>query len=136
MHIAGVRHLILLALSSPHRKTPRLIFLSSVAAVGEYRGPSQMVSPGKEIEQIIVPEEPIDDPSIPFNQGYGQGKYVSERVIVKAVQAGLQATIVRVGQLSGVTTNGAWNLNEHVPIVLRSSIALGMIPNDFPVSVS
>ena len=72
---------------------------------------------------------------MPLDQGYGQGKYVSERVIVAAVQAGLRATVVRVGQLSGVSTTGAWSLSEHVPIMLRSSIALGMIPKDLPVSV-
>lgn len=128
MHIAGVRHLIDLALSSPHPHTPRLIFLSSVAAAGAYRGSSHSG------EQILVPEEPIDDPSIPLDQGYGQGKYVGERIVVAAVQAGLRATVVRIGQLSGVTTTGAWSLSEHIPIMIRSSIALGMIPSDLPVS--
>ena len=130
MHIAGVRHLVDLALSSPQSCPPRLVFLSSIAAVGAYRGPH-----GKEVEQIIVPEEPIEDSSIPLDQGYGQSKYVSEQLIVKAGQAGLPATIIRVGQLSGETTNGAWNVNEYVPILFRSSIALGMIPSDLPVSV-
>ena len=134
VHVAGVRHLIDLALSSPQRHTPRLIFLSSIAAVGTYRGPPQRVSQGNEAGETIVPEEPINDPSIPLDQGYGQSKYVSERVIVNATQAGLHATIVRVGQLSGVTTNGAWNTSENVPILFRSSIALGMIPNNLPVS--
>jgi Male sterility protein len=123
VHIAGVRHLIDLALSSPQAQTPRLTFLSSIAAIGAYRG------------ETLVPEEPIDDPSIALDQGYGQGKYVSERLLVGAVQAGLRTTILRVTQLSGVTTNGAWSLSVHVPIVFRSSVALGMIPSDFPVSV-
>jgi thioester reductase-like protein len=134
VHIAGVRHLIDLALSSPQAQTPRLVFLSSVAAAGAYQGPSQAVSVGDAAGQVLVPEEPINDPSMPLDQGYGQSKYVSERVVVAAAEKGLRATIVRIGQLSGVTTNGAWSLTEHIPIVLRSSIALGMIPDDLPVS--
>lgn len=83
--------------------------------------------------QTLVPEEPIDDPSIPMDQGYGQAKYVSERILVKAVEAGLKTTIVRVGQLSGVTTNGAWSSSEHMPILFKSSVTLGMAPVDLPV---
>ena len=131
VHVAGVRHLIDLALSSPQAQTPRIIFLSSVAAVGRYCGPSPTTTHGG----VIVPEEAIDDPSIPLEQGYGQSKYVGERILVNATEAGLRATIVRIGQLSGVTTNGAWTLSEYIPMLLRSSMALGIAPDDLPVSV-
>jgi thioester reductase-like protein len=98
-----------------------------------YRGPTQEPSVGEHEGQILVPEGPINDPGIVLDQGYGQSKYVSERVIVNAVKAGLRATIVRVGQLSGTTMNGAWATTEHVPIMFRSSLALGIVPEDLPV---
>ncbi|KAF8512516.1 hypothetical protein JB92DRAFT_3096781 [Gautieria morchelliformis] len=134
VHIAGVRHLIDLALASPHARPPRLTFLSSIAAAARYQGPSQEPpSAGESAGRVLVPEEPIDDPSIPLHQGYGQGKYVSERILVHGVDAGLRTTIVRVGQLSGMTTNGAWSSSEHVPILFKSSVALGMVPVDLPI---
>jgi thioester reductase-like protein len=136
VHVAGVRHLIDLALSSPHAQPPRFTFLSSIAAAAMYPGPTQEPSIGERDGQMLVPEVPIDDPSIPLDQGYGQSKYVSERVLVNAVNAGLRVTITRVGQMSGVTTNGAWPTTEHVPIMIKSSLALGMVPSDLPVRVS
>ncbi|KAF8492941.1 male sterility protein-domain-containing protein [Gautieria morchelliformis] len=132
VHIAGVRHLIDLALASPHARPPRLTFLSTVAAAARYQGPSREPSVGESAGHVLVPEEPIDDPSIPLHQGYGQGKYVIERILVNGVDAGLRTTIVRVGQLSGMTTNGAWSSSEHVPILFKSSVALGMVPVDLP----
>ncbi|KAF8501962.1 hypothetical protein BU17DRAFT_58804 [Hysterangium stoloniferum] len=124
VHIAGVRNLINLALASPLNLAPRFVFLSSIASSSNYRS-----SP----EKPLVPEEPIEDPSIPADQGYGQSKYVSERVLVRAVQeAGLRATIVRIGQLSGDNKCGVWNRNEHVPILIRSSVEIGMVPVDAP----
>ncbi|KAF8461661.1 hypothetical protein JB92DRAFT_3137078 [Gautieria morchelliformis] len=132
VHIAGVRHLIDLALSSPQARPPRLTFLSTIAAAAMYNGPSQEPSVGEMAGQVLIPEEPIDDPSIPLDQGYGQSKYVSERILVNSVEAGLRTTIVRVGQLSGMTTNGAWSPSEHVPILFKSSLAMGMVPVDLP----
>jgi hypothetical protein len=72
MHIAGVRHIIDLALSSPQAQAPRLIFLSSVAAAGAYKGLSRPVSVGDAAGQALVPEEPINDPSMPLGQGYAR----------------------------------------------------------------
>ncbi|KAF8496036.1 hypothetical protein JB92DRAFT_2991783 [Gautieria morchelliformis] len=132
VHIAGVRHLIDLALSSPQARPPRLTFLSTIAAAAMYNGASQEPSVGEMAGQVLIPEEPIDDPSIPLDQGYGQSKYVSERILVNAVEVGLRSTIVRVGQLSGMTTNGAWSSSEHVPILFKSSVAIGMVPVDLP----
>ena len=134
VHIAGVRHLIDLALASPQHQTPRLTFLSSIAAVAKYQGQSNRDTQGTATTQVFVPEGPIDDPSVPLDQGYGQSKYVSERILVNAVQARLRATIMRLGQLSGATKDGSWAFTESVPIIFRSSFALGIIPDDLPVS--
>ncbi|GJJ15517.1 putative secondary metabolism biosyntheticenzyme [Clathrus columnatus] len=124
IHIPGVCHLIDLALSSPRQTPPRFVFISSISAVMDYKSSSH------------VPETPIDDPSISSDMGYGQSKYVGERILVKAtMKSGLPVTIIRIGQLSGYTTNGAWTLTEHVPIIIRSSVELGMIPNDIPVEL-
>ncbi|KZS90163.1 acetyl-CoA synthetase-like protein [Sistotremastrum niveocremeum HHB9708] len=121
VHVAGVRHLIDLALRSPRVKCPRLVFLSSIATVSQYN------SGGK------VPETPFEDASI-TKMGYGVSKFVGERIVVNAVNAaGLNGTVVRIGQISGATIGtGAWSTSEHIPILLKSSVAIGMVPGDLP----
>lgn len=54
---SGVRHFIDVALSLPPAQSPRLIFISSVAAAGAYQGPSQAVSVGDTDGRILVPED-------------------------------------------------------------------------------
>ncbi|KIJ50947.1 hypothetical protein M422DRAFT_44181 [Sphaerobolus stellatus SS14] len=134
IHIAGVRHLIDLALSSPQSRPPRLVFLSTIGAAVGYKGPVIEPASGVREGQILVPEGPVKDPSIPMPNGYCRSKYVCERIIVEAVEAkiGLRATICRVGQISGATTTGVWARNEYLPVLFRSMIALGSAPDFFP----
>lgn len=134
VHIAGVRHLVDLALTSRRTLTPRLVFLSSLSAAIEYQGPSEIASVGETGGQPLVPESPVDDPEMVVKgQGYGESKYISERIIVKASEsAGLRATIIRIGQLSGTSTNGEWP-EEYTVIAARTSLMLGVWPNDLPV---
>ncbi|KAF8524893.1 male sterility protein-domain-containing protein [Hysterangium stoloniferum] len=133
-HIAGVRNIIDLALSSPQKISPRLIFLSTLAAAIEYKGASKVPSIG-EPHRYIVPESPVDDPSMASRTlGYGQSKYVSERIIVNAIEHGLRATISRVGQLGGMSTTGYWSRQEYGAILMKLVLRLGMFPTDFPVT--
>lgn len=88
VHIAGVRHLIDIALSSPKVQRPRLVFLSSISAVANYRGGD------------TVPEERMDDASN-ADLGYGLSKLAGEKLVeVACEKAGLNATIIRIGQIS------------------------------------
>lgn len=83
-----MRHLIDLALASPRAQTPRFVFLSSISTVGNYKGPGS------------VPEEAVQDEKF-ATLGYGLSKLVGERVSEVAVKmAGLNATVVRIGQIS------------------------------------
>ena len=123
--IAGVRHLIDLALSSRRTCPPKFIFVSSIAAALGFQGDGP------------IPERAMDDPEVVKKEsGYGQAKYVVERVIDNAArETGLAATVIRCGQLSGSSISGAWNMAEYIPILLLSSIESGVVPAQFPVSV-
>ncbi|KIJ26116.1 hypothetical protein M422DRAFT_272858 [Sphaerobolus stellatus SS14] len=132
-HIAGVRHLISLALSSPQAQPPRLSFVSTIGASMAYQGPSQIPEIGDQNNETIIPEIPIDDPSIAMPIGYGESKYISERILVNAARgAGLRTTVIRVGQLSGMSTNGEWAINEVGMIIIRTSMAIGIYPDRLP----
>ncbi|KIJ37204.1 hypothetical protein M422DRAFT_232000 [Sphaerobolus stellatus SS14] len=132
-HISGVRQLIDLALSSPQERTPRLTFLSTIGASMAYQGVSQIPEIGDKNGEIIIPEMPVDDPSIPMPIGYAESKYISERILVNAeMQAGLRTTVIRVGQLAGMSTNGEWAENEAGMIIVRTSMAIGIYPDGLP----
>lgn len=40
----------------------------------------------------------------------------------------LSTSTVRIGQMTGPEGWGAWNVNEHIPIVVRTSQALKALP--------
>ncbi|KAE9382590.1 hypothetical protein BT96DRAFT_952071 [Gymnopus androsaceus JB14] len=62
--------------------------------------------------------------------GYGESKYVTERILAKS---GLDATSFRIGQITGGAPNGAWATSDWVPILVRSSLSTGELPDAFGV---
>ncbi|KAJ7157427.1 putative aminoadipate reductase [Mycena filopes] len=114
-HVRGTRHLIDLARQSP-RTGVRILFTSSIATAQGWdrrRGP--------------FPEELQLDAGVAVGNGYGESKYVSERILALS---GLDATSFRIGQVSGSTNNGTWAQTDWVPALIKSSIALGNFPSD------
>ncbi|KAF8215612.1 acetyl-CoA synthetase-like protein [Mycena galopus ATCC 62051] len=115
-HVKGMRNLIDLARQSPNESGVRFLFTSSI---GSAIGWDQKLGP--------FPEELQLDANVAVGNGYGESKYVSERILAAS---GLDATSFRIGQLSGSTTNGAWATSDWVPAMVKSSIALGNFPSD------
>lgn len=68
-NIQGTRNLIDFARSAPQSAAIRFLFTSSVASA---QGWNQAEGP--------FPEEVITDPSVAVGSGYGESKYVAERV--------------------------------------------------------
>ena len=101
---------------------PKLLFVSSIAVVGQYG----LVHGGR-----IVPEIPMDNEKCSNPIGYAQAKLVCERIIGKAVHdygAEVDATYVRVGQMSGSKKSGFWNADEHFASLLKSSQRIARLP--------
>lgn len=66
--------------------------------------------------------------------GYGESKWVSERLLeIVASETSLDPIVVRVGQISG-GPNGFWNENEWFPSMVRSSITMKVFPEGHQVS--
>ncbi|KAJ6575613.1 putative aminoadipate reductase [Mycena vulgaris] len=110
-HILGTRNLIDLALSSPH--VPRFLFTSSIASAQSWdpsRGP--------------CPESILSDASVALG-GYGQSKYVAEQILAKS---DLNVSCLRIGQVCGAFPKGAWTTTDWVPILVKTSIGLGLLP--------
>ena len=139
--ISGTRKLVDLALSLD--RSVRIIFTSSIATSRSWNpanGP--------------VPEEFLPDNGIIPDFGYSASKYVVEHVrnhsyphdhlilnppwfqiFAKAREQGLDGICLRVGQLCGPQDTGAWNVTDWVPILVKSSIALGAYPDTKDVRV-
>ncbi|TIA97912.1 hypothetical protein E3P89_02723 [Wallemia ichthyophaga] len=75
-------------------------------------------------------EEPISDPAIAVGMGYGESKFVGERILATASQTtGLPTTVLRIGQLCGDRKSGFWNSSNWVPAIIKSGLALKCLPN-------
>ncbi|KAH9895864.1 hypothetical protein C8Q73DRAFT_729156 [Cubamyces lactineus] len=116
-NLRGTHNLIELALASPYKTPPSLIFVSSVIVFTNYRG----VCPAL--------EAPLDDPAVPFGtSGYAEAKWITERILQTAAQTtSVHTVVVRLGQVCGDRT-GHWNEREWVPALVKSGHFLGCLP--------
>ncbi|KAK6085784.1 Iterative polyketide synthase CazM 8 [Seiridium cupressi] len=105
-YIAGVKNLATLAKFSNHNAF--ILFVSSIAAVGGWKGPNE------------VPEAPMDDLDVAAGTGYGQSKLIAERLLDEAAKiSGVRSAICRVGIVAGP--------------VDRKEAHMGVFPETFPV---
>jgi thioester reductase-like protein len=99
----AVENAIAFSVSSVMR--PRVTFISSVCAIGEW--------PRNHPEQPKIPEELVRDRSNAMTKGYGKSKYAAELLLGQASDKfGLEVVIARVGQIGGPalqsTTEQMW----------------------------
>jgi thioester reductase-like protein len=126
----------LLSFAQDAKLQPSLLLLSSVSAVSSFK--ASTTSP-------LIPEEPIPDLSCPAAMGYGESKYLAERLLAYAaskenLSAGALG-VARIGQVAGTTNPTAkrdgdgprttvccWNRTEWLPSLILSSRYLGALP--------
>ncbi|KZT22888.1 acetyl-CoA synthetase-like protein [Neolentinus lepideus HHB14362 ss-1] len=123
LNIKGVRNLIDLGLASPYGSNFRYVFTSSVG-----------ISQGWDRENGEFPEEsnlPLD---VAVGAGYGESKFVSEQLLVKAAERGMQTSSLRIGQVAGGKPDGSWATTDWVPSFVKSSRSLGCLPDAQGVS--
>lgn len=112
--IAGSVNLINLARQGPHPSATRFFFSSSVSAVQAWRSDTP------------VPEETIFGSNNAVGLGYGESKYVVERILAVS---GIPSCSMRIGQVCGGDATGAWSINDWVPIMVKTSLSLNVLPN-------
>jgi thioester reductase-like protein len=80
-----------------------------------------------------VPESLIFDTSAPAKTGYGESKYVAERILNEASKhvPGLSTNILRIGQIAGpVEHDSIWPAREWLPSLIVSSKSIDALPSD------
>lgn len=113
-HIKGVCNLI--RLSSHSVLDAFILSVSSVSAVGAWRGPGP------------APEEPMDDMSVAAPMGYGRSKLVAECLLEEAARMSeVQSACCRVGIVAGPVKSrlGMWNKREYIPSVSCATKSYG-----------
>jgi len=114
-YVADLRRLIDFALSCRLPEPPRLLFVSSIAAVLRSEDPLPIL-------EHAVPA------AAAVGTGYGESKWVAETLLIEAMaRTPLHAVIVRTGQVSG-GINGYWNSSEWFPSMIQSASTVKCLP--------
>lgn len=98
---------------------PRLVFISSIATVGQYS------------LSHIVPEDPVVSVDWIRLIGYAKAKLVCERILEHAREDysdEIEISYIRMGQIAGSSQTGFWNTTEHIPALIMSSQLIGCLP--------
>ncbi|KAF2166908.1 hypothetical protein M409DRAFT_22960 [Zasmidium cellare ATCC 36951] len=114
--IAGARNLINLCLKAKRPQPASFNFCSSVSAT--------VRTPGG-----IVPEALPESFAYAQGMGYAQSKLVTEYLCDRACRKrGINARVLRVGQVIGDTMNGVWNATEAIPMIFQTAKTVGALP--------
>lgn len=116
--VSGIANLVRFSLSVTRSTPARLLFCSSVsvALAGDW-------TPEK-----LVPSAPLADSTACLPSGYARSKFVGEKIVYAGRAAGGRCAVLRIGQVVGDTMAGVWNVSEAIPLVVRSALAMGVLP--------
>lgn len=116
-HIRGTVNLLNLCLTVRTASPAKLFFCSSISAAAGTPLPA------------TIEETYITNLNHAQNMGYARSKLVTETLIGQAAkQTGMQAKVLRVGQIVGDTAEGIWNSTEAISLMIRSATTLGALP--------
>lgn len=84
----------------------------------------------------IVEEGHTAELDLPLRNGYNQSKWVADRLVQQAFQAGLTGSLFRIGTALGDTLTGRCHTQEFVSLVLKGCIEMGLYPDiKYPLNV-
>lgn len=127
-HLAGLVNLFRLAADSTPNHTVRVVFISSVSAIGGLAARHE-----DQAEEIFTS---LDTPS---TNGYAQSKFLSELLCNAAAESlRIPVLVARLGQVAGAVRRpgGRWNQHEWLPTLIVSSRDLGCLPSNLGPSFS
>lgn len=121
INVEGVKNLIALA----RDKGARFIQISTLSVAGE------------DVDGAIDPAYRLTEDRLDFGQDisnkYVHSKFMAERAVLEAIDAGLDAKIIRVGNLMGRQSDGEFQINSVTNSFIRSLKAYRVL-GCFPVS--
>ena len=116
-HIKGTWNLLNLCLATKTARPARLFFCSSISAAAGTPIPAS------------IREAHVADLAHAQNMGYARSKLVTEHILrAAAAQTGMEARVLRIGQIVGDSSRGVWNTTEAIPLMIRSAATIGALP--------
>jgi len=115
-----------LKMASTHHLKP-LYFVSSTSIFNCQSSISSMEESNEEI--TIQESDDLEKYSTGIMNGYGQSKWVSEKLISKAIERGVPACIIRPGFILGSEKNGMLNTDDFIIRMMIGCAQLKMAPD-------
>ncbi|KAJ4329618.1 hypothetical protein N0V95_010176, partial [Ascochyta clinopodiicola] len=112
-------------LYTSHPRQPRMTFISSICAVGEW--------PRRHPGEPLIPEDVAWDRASAMAHGYGESKCIAEQLLARAHNvSGLRVAIVRAGQIGGPalssTASTIWPVQGWLHSLVKASEKTGCWP--------
>ncbi|RIA92753.1 hypothetical protein C1645_764189 [Glomus cerebriforme] len=116
-----------LKLASTHHTKP-LTFVSSTSVLDTEYYVKLSDSIIEKNGKGILESDDLEGSRIGLRSGYGQSKWVSEKLIMEAIKRGMPATIVRPGYIVGHSKTGVTNTDDFIWRLIKGCIQLSTIP--------
>ncbi|KAI9444302.1 alpha-aminoadipate reductase Lys1p [Lactarius indigo] len=110
-------------------KPKQFIFISSTSAINtEYyvRLSDSLSLAG---EGGVPEDDPLEGSRTGLKTGYGQSKWVSEKLLFEAGKRGLNGYIIRPGYIVGDTGTAVTNTDDFIWRLVKGCIQLGLVPD-------
>eukprot|EP01134_Creolimax_fragrantissima_P004436 CFRG4436T1 len=108
----------LLKLASTHKRKPfHFVSSTSVFEAPHYLG---LTAPVKERDTLVAGNG--------IGSGYGQSKWVAEKIIALAAQRGLPTYVYRSSYITGDSCTGVTNVDDYLVRLIKGCIELGVSP--------
>ncbi|KAI8805276.1 hypothetical protein BJ742DRAFT_409393 [Cladochytrium replicatum] len=123
-----------LRLATTHKLKP-LHFISSTSALDTPHymqlqdltssASPESVSSG---EGTVLEQDNLEGSRVGLRSGYGQTKWVSEKLVMRARERGVPCTIIRPGYILGHSQTGVGNVDDFLWRLVKGCIQLGKVP--------
>lgn len=80
-------------------------------------------------QRKVMEADDLEKSSKGLRSGYGQSKWVSEKIIMKARYHGFKATIIRPGYIVGDSVLGVGNVDDFLWRLAKGCVQLKLVPN-------
>ncbi|PPQ73836.1 hypothetical protein CVT24_012261 [Panaeolus cyanescens] len=112
-------------------KAKSLVFVSSTSAIDTdyYVQLSESLSREATAMRGVPESDDLEGAKSALKTGYGQSKWVSEKLLFEAGKRGLSGHIVRPGYVVGDSTTAVTNTDDFIWRLVKGCVQLGLVPD-------
>ncbi|KAG6812202.1 putative NRPS-like protein biosynthetic cluster [Tricholoma furcatifolium] len=112
-------------------KPKNLVFVSSTSAIDtdHYVQLSESLAQGRSTLSGVPENDDLEGARSSLKTGYGQTKWVSEKLLFEAGKRGLKGHIVRPGYVVGDSHTAVTNTDDFIWRLVKGCVQLGLVPD-------